>query len=236
MAFNIAEFNARVGQSGIASTSNFVAFISSGPKNTNILNQVGMEDGMRFRIESVNMPGRNMATLDQSYNGPVRQIPYRAVYTPVTFTVIMSRDMREREVFMRWQDYFLNHYRTNTTRGNYDGMFYTKYYDDGVGSMRIIQFALDQGGFKVATEVELIEAFPISVNDIQMSWGDEGYGRLQVEMRYRYTIEKNNYNPNSNAYNLNKSIADYYQGNTPSATQSGEQNPAETFGAGLSAY
>ena len=47
------------------------------------------------------------------------------------------------------------------------------------------------------TEITLEEAYPLSIHDIQMSWGDEGYGKLQVEMTYRYAVEaqKTFYNP-----------------------------------------
>jgi hypothetical protein len=42
---------------------------------------------------------------------------------------------------------------------------------------------------EVQYSISLEEAYPISVNDIAMSWGDEGYARLNVEMRYRYATE-----------------------------------------------
>jgi hypothetical protein len=112
MPFNIEDFNANLSQGGIASTSHFEAWILGGPGShsnrgsfSNILNRYGLEGGMRFRIESLNLPGRTLTTLDQNYNGPVRKIPYRFTQQPVSFSIILSKDMREREVFMKWQDF-----------------------------------------------------------------------------------------------------------------------------------
>jgi len=223
MPFNIADFNASIAKSGVASTSHFEAMILSGPGSyrndygQNILNQFGLEEGMRFRIESLNLPGRNLTTLDQNYHGPVRSMPYRFTQQPVTFTVILSRDMREREVFMRWQDFFVGHYRVNRNRTVMKGQFDTKYYQDGIGTIKILQYSipLDQkvdsnddtsgNNYNLQTEILLEEAFPISVNDIAMAWGDEGYGKLQVEIRYHRSTELNHSYPQSALYDMDRS-------------------------------
>jgi hypothetical protein len=200
---------------------------------------------MRFRIESINLPGRTMQTLDQNYYGPARRIPYRFTNQPVTMSVILSKDMREREVFMRWQDYFMGHYRTNVNRSNIPGMFDGKYYNDGIGTIAILQMSqpigtdlmtlarigsqvipkfvnpntrsgrnisagsqiaanvlrfFDQPTFEIQNEITLVEAYPVSVNDIQMSWGDEGYAKMQVEINYRYTLEENTSFGDSSAF------------------------------------
>jgi hypothetical protein len=241
MAFNIDEFNAELSQSGVASAAHFEAWILGGPGSyyglSNILQQYGLEGGMRFRIESLNMPGRNLQTLDQNYYGPTRRVPYRFTQQPVTMSVILSKDMREREVFMKWQDFFVGHYRTREDgRGVIPGQFDTKYYDEGIGTVAILQMSQPMGTdlmtlaqigtqiiprlvnpasklgknlttgsqiassilkffnpptFEIQNAITLVEAYPVSVNDIQMSWGDEGYAKLQVEMAFRYSIEEN---------------------------------------------
>jgi hypothetical protein len=250
MPFNIEEFNANISQSGIASTSHFEAWIIGGPGvSPSILNKYGLDGGMRFRIESINLPGRNLQTLDQNYHGPVRRIPYRFTQQPVTMSVILSKDMREREVFMRWQDFFTGHYRDNPNRSVIPGMFDTKYYKDGIGTIAILQFSqpigtdmttlarigsqvvtkfvnpntiagrnvsagaqiaanilriFDQPTFEIQNTITLEEAYPVSVNDIQMSWGDEGYGKMQIEMNYRYAIEHNQNFGNSDLFTMEK--------------------------------
>jgi hypothetical protein len=224
MPFNIEDFNSSIAKSGVASTSHFEAMIIGGPKSyrneysSNILTQFGLEEGMRFRIESVNLPGRNLTTLDQNYHGPVRSMPYRFTQQPVTMTVILSRDMREREIFMRWQDFFVGHYRVNRNRTVMKGQFDTKYYQDGIGTIKILQYSipLDEkvkvkynetsaDNYNLQTEILLEEAYPINVNDIAMAWGDEGYGKLQVEIKYHRSTELNYTFPQSALYDMDRS-------------------------------
>lgn len=195
MPFNVDTFNSEIAQSGIAHTGFFEARILKAP----VILAPMMRNGMAFRIESVNLPGRTLTTLDQNYHGPVRRIPYRFTHQPVTFTVILSRDMREREAFMKWQDHFIGHSRTNYN-SVMDSPFDSIYYDDAHGEIDIVQYAHSisggvKGGDKGKGEyietynIRLREAYPSNVNDIQMSWGDEGYGKLQVEITYRYAVE-----------------------------------------------
>ena len=223
MPFNVADFNSQISRTGIAAPSHFEAVITRGPGGRGLPE---LDQGMRFRIESVNLPGRNLTALDQQYHGPVRSMPYRFTVPPVTLTVIVSRDMREREFFMKWQDFFVGHSRTNYSGGPVPGMFDSKYYDDGVGEMEIWQYSqptpqqfptqaprpatpqtqgqTPQAGLGnpgltmqsqpdavVQNQIRLLECYPLSINDIAMSWGDEGYVKLQVEMKYRYAIEIN---------------------------------------------
>lgn len=226
MPFNVAEFNAAVSKAGIAQTSHFEGWILAGPGShpraaggTPPL--AGLEQGMRFRIESLNMPGRTLTTLDQNYHGPTRSIPYRFTQQPVSLSIILSKDMREREVFMKWQDYLIGHSR-NDINGNLGNVapFDSRYYYDGVGTIQIRQYSYPLGtsqykstynqegadmqklpgetatqaagpGYELQTYINLLEAYPIAVNDIQMSWGDEGYAKLQVEIKYHRSVEWN---------------------------------------------
>jgi hypothetical protein len=199
MPFNIANFNSEIAQSGIASPSFFEARILNAPRAVTAM----MRQGMAFRIESVNLPGRTLTTLDQNYHGPVRKIPYRFSHGAVTFSVILSRDMREREAFMKWQDFFVGHYRT-TQNALPNSPFDTQYYDDGVGEIQIVQYSYpippagktqpeaktkDAPKYVESYVLTLHEAYPSNINDISMSWSDDGYAKLSVEIQYRYASE-----------------------------------------------
>ena len=63
--------------------------------------------------------------------------------------------------------------------------------------------------YELQTIVTLHEAFPISVNDIQMAWSDEGYAKLQVEIRYRYATEFNKNFGSQADFNNTKNVKDY---------------------------
>jgi hypothetical protein len=195
MPFNVSNFNSEISKSGIASPSFFEARILSYP----LVLKPMMSQGMSFRIESVNLPGRTLTTLDQNYHGPVRKIPYRFTHQPVTFSVILSRDMREREAFMKWQDFFVGHYRTSQS-GLSKSPFDTQYYENGIGEIEIVQFSYpiqaagkstqEQPKYVESYSIMLHEAYPSNINDIQMSWNDDGYAKMQVEIQYRYATER----------------------------------------------
>jgi hypothetical protein len=208
MPFNVSNFNSDIARSGIASPSFFEAQILRAPSALAPM----MSQGMSYRIESVNLPGRTLTTLDQNYHGPVRRIPFRFTHQPVTFSVILSRDMREREAFMKWQDFFVGHHRT-TLGALPSHPFDTHYYDDGIGEIQIIQYSYPisttrnnimsdaavagqpdaeekpEDQYDASYVITLYEAYPSSVNDISMSWSDDGYAKLQVEIQYRYSSE-----------------------------------------------
>lgn len=221
MPFNIAEFNANISRGSIAQTSQFEGWILGGPGTysksgkvqAGILNRYGLEEGMRFRIESVNLPGRTLVTTDQNYHGPVRALPYRFNVQNVSLTIILSKDMREREVFMKWQDFFVGHYRTNYNNASVAAPFDTRYYQDGIGRIQVRQYSYPLGDargntngseYELQNIITLEEAYPIGVNDIQMSWGDEGYAKLQVEIRYRYATEYNKNFGGTNHFDTNR--------------------------------
>ena len=226
MAFNVSEFNADIAKSSIAHTSHFEGWILGGPGSyssgsgipANVLRNAGLTNGMRFRIESLNMPGRTLTTLDQNYHGPTRAIPYRYSQQPVSLSVILSKDMREREVFMRWQDFFVGNARNNISQQAITSPFDTRYYHDGIGTIKILQYSYSEGkaDFELQTEILLNEAYPITVNDIAMSWGDEGYAKLQVEIRYRYSIENNrkwNASGSSTSEKIARSVTNLFKDN-----------------------
>ena len=188
-----------------------------------------------LRIEQVSIPARTLATFQQNYYGPPREIPYRFLSAPVTLTILLSEDMREREFFMQWQDLFVG-----TSRIKEPGraaIYDCGYFKECVGSVTIKQYGtspgfqgrgggkstfgdikdaaeafgintsaiLNPGGINIGKlfgsgkgreevqhlySIELVEAFPINVNEIQMNWVDDQIAKLQVEMRYTYMTEK----------------------------------------------
>lgn len=214
MPFVVKDFAAYIARNGIARSSFFECDVVKSPVADKFAALGGTQRGLSFRIESANLPGRNLMTFDQNYHGPTRAMVFRQSYQNCTMTVILSEDMREREFFMQWQDYAIGHSRGDRMGGRWANMFDSGYYDDYVGTVVIKQFSYGNPAQGQARTTEtpptpensneflkygviLEEAFPISVNDISMSWADDGYARLQVEMRYWYTRELHGYSNQS---------------------------------------
>jgi len=105
MPFGVNEFSAEIAKSGVARTSNFLVEIGA-PEGLLIDTK-----SMPLRIEQVSIPSRTLTTFAQNYYGPPREIPYRYTSAPVSLTILLSEDMREREFFMQWQDLFVGRRR-----------------------------------------------------------------------------------------------------------------------------
>ena len=226
MPFGVNEFSAEIAKSGVARTSNFLVEIGA-PGGLLIDTK-----SMPLRIEQVSIPSRTLTTFAQNYYGPPREIPYRYTSAPVSLTILLSEDMREREFFMQWQDLFVGKRRNEKSLP--EGIYDCGYFKESVGSVTIKQYGESPssqgrnrsssllGDIKDAAEafgvntsailnplgfdifgtsgkdnlnlkniytIKLIEAYPITVNEIQMNWNDDAFAKLQVEMRYTYVTE-----------------------------------------------
>ena len=226
MPFGVNEFSAEIAKSGVARTSNFLVEI--GAPGGLLMDTKSMP----LRIEQVSIPSRTLTTFAQNYYGPPREIPYRYTSAPVSLTILLSEDMREREFFMQWQDLFVGKRRNQESLPT--GIYDCGYFKESVGSVTIKQYGESPssqgrnrsssllGDIKDAAEafgvntsailnplgidifgtsgkdnlnlkniytIKLIEAYPITVNEIQMNWSDDAFAKLQVEMRYTYVTE-----------------------------------------------
>jgi len=100
--FSINKMMAELNKSGYASSSHFEVFVHGG-------RNIG-EQEMRFRVDSIDLPGRNFAPIDHKFTniGPVNRIPGQQFYSDVTATILLSEDMREKEYFEWWQEKMVN--------------------------------------------------------------------------------------------------------------------------------
>lgn len=238
MPFKLTDFTAEMNKGGFAKPSYFLMAINL-PTALKIPDAIGAARSMQFRVESASLPTRIVLTHDQRYYGPQRRIPYGYAAQDLAFTVILSEDMREREMFMRWQDLALGQSRTTYKGAAVEGIFDAGYYDTAVGgaSVELLTYATTpEGQAKSSTpasifgeirniasavgfdttqithplgfnifgnlqdqpvnhsvKITLIEPYPINVNEVPLSWSDDGYARLNVIMQHRYITEETRY-------------------------------------------
>ena len=128
-----------------------------------------------FRCENANLPGRSLATADQRIYGPIEKHPYLSTYNDIDLTFIVSDTMNEKFLFDDWIEY-INPKNTNNFR-------YREQYQT---TLTINQY--DVNDFPSYT-VELYEAFPISINQMDLDWSNNGYHRITVT--FAYTSWKN---------------------------------------------
>lgn len=130
------------------------------------------KDILSFRCESTTLPGRNISTTDLRIYGPTEKFAYQTTYEDITFTFMCSAEMTEKLFFDAWLNY-INPYN----KWNFE------YKENYVApSIQIEQY--DRVG-SLPYKVELIEAFPIAVNQLDVDWShSDSYHKLSVTFAY----------------------------------------------------
>jgi len=146
-----------------------------------------------FRCERITLPGRIIIT--SSYKegnyGLNREYPTNAVYQPVDATFLMSSDYSEKIFFELWQDLIVGHTRT---QGDVNPRASTKdlnYISNFTCQMQIHCFDSvgGRGGSPTLQQgysCTLHEAYPRTIQDIQLDWGANDLVRLNVVFDYKY--------------------------------------------------
>jgi len=137
---------------------------------------------LTYRADSVQLPGRSIATTEQVYIGPQRKVAYAALYLETSITFIESDDYRVKEYFDRWLDKVVGTHRINRTVSD-GSRFRSGYYDDYIGTIDIHN--LRRTGAK-GYNTKLIEAYPIQVAPVSLSWASDAIPRINVTFTYRY--------------------------------------------------
>lgn len=172
MPFNVNSFTSELTKSGVAHSSHFEAQIT-GPGDSSV------EESIMLRCDTIDIPGRTIATAENRIYGPLRKIPYGAIYTDVAMTILMSEDFRERQYFEAWHDKIVN---TGTFGSGASGTHNPAYYSDYIGTVTIRQFG--NGGDLMSVHT-LQEAYPISIGPVQMSWGSAELVKQTLSFAYK---------------------------------------------------
>lgn len=180
--FNAQNIITSLNKTGVAKSSHFeVQFIRR--KNGNSI----AERDMIYRAESVELPGRSLATVDHRFDNysPISRVVTGQTYTDVAVTFLLSEDLREKEYFERWQDSAVQTGAFQDTTNDFSKKYpknNVQYYDDYIGVVEIRQFG-SNGELKSIHKLD--NAFPIVLGGVQMSWSDESVARLAVSFSYQ---------------------------------------------------
>lgn len=144
MPFTIQEFTSELNKRGVVKSSDFSVIVL--PPAEMAANE---PEWLSLRVESVNLPPRTVMTIEQRYHGPVRYMPYSVIFTPITLNVLCGEDMKERDFFMRWQEFVSMQYKGDIEGGigrkgkgggqQSPGKYDSNYYDETIkeGSIEI---------------------------------------------------------------------------------------------------
>ncbi len=125
---------------------------------------------LTMRCENAELPGRTIATTSMKIYGVEEKFPYMSSYNDLSLTFIVSDDMQEKLFFDAW----LNWINPNTS-------YNIKYKQDYSVALRINQYDVQN---KVSYSVDLVDAYPIAVNGLDLNWSADGYHKLTVTFAY----------------------------------------------------
>lgn len=179
MTFNVNNLVSSINKTGVAKTSHFEVQITGAGDST-------LEQSMMSRADTCELPGRSLMTAEHKFTnyGPLNKVPYGGqTYTDATISFIMSEDMREKEYFEIWQNYIVDTgaFETGDSR-RVGSKFNPQYFDSYLGTVNIRQYGSAGDLRSIYT---LQEAYPIIINPISMSWGDDTIAKLSVTFAYR---------------------------------------------------
>lgn len=131
---------------------------------------------LTFRCEATELPSRTLATTGMKVYNIEEKFPYQTTYNDITMTFMVEEDMMAKKFFDAWLNYI-----NPTTNLNF------RYKTDYAVSLLINQYNSQN---QPTYSVNLIDAYPISVNQMDLDWSiDDKYHRLVVTFAYTYWKE-----------------------------------------------
>lgn len=133
-----------------------------------------------FRCEKTLIPGRTVATVDDTGSGPALKLPYEVNYADIDITIICSTDMIERKFFENWIDSII----TSSAISGKAGLL--KYHNEYARGNKMNLSQIDESGDELIT-YSLIDVYPIQISPMNLSWEETNtYQRFDVTLSYRY--------------------------------------------------
>ena len=127
---------------------------------------------LTYRCEAAVLPGRTFETHEQKTYGPIEKFPHLTSYTDVDLTILMDDDMKQKYAFDAW---------LNSINSPIDNNY--SYKDSYSTTITINQYDVTN---KMSYSVDLYEAFPTSMNQLDLDWSNDGVHKLSVTFAYTY--------------------------------------------------
>jgi hypothetical protein len=173
MAGSISEFKSSFSKD-VARSNRFDVQIPIPPV---LLPYFGTARTLNYRCESAQLPGKSFTTMEQKFgSAPVEKFPYATNFTDIDLTFIVDDDMQQKLLFDGWMNYVSPVYNYNI-----------RYKSDYTTALTINQYDVEN---KLTYSVNLYDAYPISMNQLDLNWGNDGMHKLVVT--FAYTNWQNN--------------------------------------------
>ena len=154
---------------------------------------------LRYRCTEAELPGRSFATFENRTYGLLQSYPTQTTYGQLNLTFLCSANFAgpvrntgfaEKKIFEDWMDYInpTENDATNITDSALYNFRYKNQYarDITVEHYDVIGEDPEEGGDNIPTyRVKFIECFPISMNQISLSWSNDDNASLIVTFAYK---------------------------------------------------
>jgi hypothetical protein len=180
-----------------ARSSRFLVKFSSPPPGNGDLSL------LQYRCTDAELPGRSLATFDHRTYGLFQKYPTQTTFNELNLTFLSSGNKKgqsetgfpEKRIFEDWLDY-INPTENNATNNASNVLYNFRYKKQYVRDIEITHF--DVVDDKKSYKVKFIECFPISINQVSLSWQNEDVARFMVVFSYtRWQRESNPLNLSS---------------------------------------
>jgi len=183
MAFNLNNFKSDINDQGVLKQNSYDVYIGM-PLIPVGNGSIDSSRKLKIRTESAAIPGSSFSSVDnyRPYGfGKTYNIPYSYIPQEISCTHLVDRDGDMYKIITDWMNNIVDYQgRRETVGGNH----YSAYYlDEYKGSMSIYVYSPIGDLVK---RVELKEVYPISLDQIQMSWSASNE-IVRINVNYRYT-------------------------------------------------
>ena len=169
MAGSIAEFKASFNKE-LARPNKFDVDI---PIPIGMIPYLGTSRQLKFRCETAELPSRTYATAEQKFgSNPVEKFPYQVQFNDLNLTFIVDDDMSQKVFFDAWLNYINPQYNNNF-----------RYKNDYATILTVNQYNVAN---ELSYSVNLYDAYPISMNQLDLNWSDDGFHKISVDFAYTY--------------------------------------------------
>lgn len=157
----------------ILPTTNMITQQGQGETHSPSTNEM---ENMNIMCRSVNMPGKQILSLDRAVSGTFQKIAYGFAAEDITLQFTATADLSIKGYFQHWQNQAFDM--------SDNGKRYPrpKYKSNYVHDVKIYQ--LDKNGDR-GYGIELVDAYPTTVNAINYSDGAEGPIDFSVQLSYK---------------------------------------------------
>lgn len=168
MAGSINDFKASF-QKDVARTNRFDVNI---PVPLTLMPYVSSAKNLMYRCESASLPGRTFGTMEQKTYGITEKFPYSNTYTDLDLTFIVDDDMNQKVFFDAWLNYINPLYNFNY-----------RYKSDYSTVITVNQYDVNN---QLSYSVNIFDAYPVSMNQMDLDWAGEGFHKLNITFAYNY--------------------------------------------------